>query len=307
MKMLEYISAPEAAKRWGISERRVQKLCEENRIPGVAKFSRMWLIPKDAEKPADGRRKKRGDCGDTNCNMWRWPNRCISPREYNPKQFANLWYRLWNYHLYPEQQPTVWYCWGQLFLWFDFTGHWNARSVWHGNTRTDKTLFAECENYLCYFPYRVCDWRLWVIHFSLCSKRQSWKAVGAAISDAAKLIELEAGQEYTIQTNSRMEKIPFKEIFYIQRDGKNASIVSSSGVSKVRKSLQQVYDELGAQEFIFVDRGCIVNIIQVMKISDGMAVLKNGEQLPISRSHLQDVKQQINRFWGAHIWWSGTK
>ena len=56
-KMLEYISAPEAAKKWGISERRVQKLCEEKRIPGVAKFSRMWLIPKDAEKPVDGRRK----------------------------------------------------------------------------------------------------------------------------------------------------------------------------------------------------------------------------------------------------------
>lgn len=33
--MLEYISAPEAAKKWGISERRVQKLCEENRIPGA--------------------------------------------------------------------------------------------------------------------------------------------------------------------------------------------------------------------------------------------------------------------------------
>ena len=39
----------------GISERRVQKLCKENRIPGVTKISRMWLIPKDAEKPIDGR------------------------------------------------------------------------------------------------------------------------------------------------------------------------------------------------------------------------------------------------------------
>lgn len=29
---MDYISAPEAAKNWGISERRVQKLCEENRI-----------------------------------------------------------------------------------------------------------------------------------------------------------------------------------------------------------------------------------------------------------------------------------
>ena len=56
---MEYMSCPEAAKKWGISERRVQKLCEDNRIPGVAKFSRMWLIPKNAEKPTDGRKKKK--------------------------------------------------------------------------------------------------------------------------------------------------------------------------------------------------------------------------------------------------------
>ena len=56
--MLEFISAQEAAKKWGISERRVQKLCEENRISGVAKFSRLWLIPKDAEKPVDNRKKE---------------------------------------------------------------------------------------------------------------------------------------------------------------------------------------------------------------------------------------------------------
>lgn len=55
---MDYISVQEAAIKWGISERRVQKLCEENRIPGVAHFSRMWLIPKDAEKPKDGRRKE---------------------------------------------------------------------------------------------------------------------------------------------------------------------------------------------------------------------------------------------------------
>ena len=55
---MEYMSAPQAAEKWGVSERRVQKLCEENRIPGVSKLGYMWLIPKDAEKPADGRRKK---------------------------------------------------------------------------------------------------------------------------------------------------------------------------------------------------------------------------------------------------------
>lgn len=54
---MEYMSCPQAAKKWSISERRVQKLCEENRIPGVSKIGYMWLIPKDAEKPTDKRRK----------------------------------------------------------------------------------------------------------------------------------------------------------------------------------------------------------------------------------------------------------
>jgi hypothetical protein len=42
----------------GRSERRIQKLCEENRIEGTEKFGRAWMIPKDAEKPMDGRLKK---------------------------------------------------------------------------------------------------------------------------------------------------------------------------------------------------------------------------------------------------------
>lgn len=55
---MEYMSCLEAAKKWEISERRVQKLCEENRIPGVSKLGYMWLIPKNAKKPIDGRTKK---------------------------------------------------------------------------------------------------------------------------------------------------------------------------------------------------------------------------------------------------------
>lgn len=127
------------------------------------------------------------------------------------------------------------------------------------------------------------------------------KRLFPAIEDAVKLIELEDGKAYTIQTKSRLEKIPYKEIYYIERDGKNAGIFSAGGVSKVRKSLQQVYEELNAEEFIYTDRGCIVNIIHIMQIKDGMAVLKNGVSLPISRTHLQEVKTQINNYWGTHI------
>ncbi len=56
--MFEYMTVQEAAKKWELSERRVQKLCAENRIDGIVHLSRVWLIPKDAEKPVDGRKKE---------------------------------------------------------------------------------------------------------------------------------------------------------------------------------------------------------------------------------------------------------
>lgn len=55
--MFEYMTAQEAAEKWEVSIRWVQRLCKENRINGVVYLSRVWLIPKSAKKPADKRRK----------------------------------------------------------------------------------------------------------------------------------------------------------------------------------------------------------------------------------------------------------
>jgi hypothetical protein len=52
---MDYITAQEAADKWGITRRRVQVLCSQNRIKGAKRLGNMWVIPKDAEKPVDGR------------------------------------------------------------------------------------------------------------------------------------------------------------------------------------------------------------------------------------------------------------
>lgn len=48
---MDYISVKEAAALWDVSERWVQKLCEENRIKDVQRFGRSYMIPKNTEKP----------------------------------------------------------------------------------------------------------------------------------------------------------------------------------------------------------------------------------------------------------------
>lgn len=57
---MEYISANEAARKWNISHRRVSALCTENRIPDAKMVGNMWIIPADAEKPADARTRRKG-------------------------------------------------------------------------------------------------------------------------------------------------------------------------------------------------------------------------------------------------------
>ena len=53
--MLEYMTAQEAAEKWSVSLRWVQRLCKDNRIDGVLNINRIWLIPKSAKKPIDRR------------------------------------------------------------------------------------------------------------------------------------------------------------------------------------------------------------------------------------------------------------
>lgn len=55
---MDYMSAKEVSAKWGISERRIQQLCGENRIEGVIRFSRVWAVPKHASKPEDARKKR---------------------------------------------------------------------------------------------------------------------------------------------------------------------------------------------------------------------------------------------------------
>lgn len=55
--MADTMFVKDAAKLWNISERRVSALCKDGKIKGVKKQGKSWLIPVDAEKPADSRVK----------------------------------------------------------------------------------------------------------------------------------------------------------------------------------------------------------------------------------------------------------
>ena len=55
---MDYMTLKQAGEKWGISPRMINYYCSEGRIPGAEKMGKVWLIPQNAEKPADGRKKE---------------------------------------------------------------------------------------------------------------------------------------------------------------------------------------------------------------------------------------------------------
>ena len=52
---MDYLSISQTAEKWGISGRRIQRLCAEERIPGAIKIGSYWAVPADAQKPKEAR------------------------------------------------------------------------------------------------------------------------------------------------------------------------------------------------------------------------------------------------------------
>ena len=52
---MAYMTASQAAGKWGLRIRQVQWLCQQGRVPGAVRFNRSWAIPTGAPRPRDGR------------------------------------------------------------------------------------------------------------------------------------------------------------------------------------------------------------------------------------------------------------
>lgn len=95
---------------------------------------------------------------------------------------------------------------------------------------------------------------------------------------------------YLIRWYSFQEKIFYRDIFYLKKEGKNVVFVHKNGESRIRKSLEEVLEELQAEEFLMIDRSLAVNMEQVQSVRDRQVYLQNGESFPVSQAKWPGVR-----------------
>lgn len=109
-------------------------------------------------------------------------------------------------------------------------------------------------------------------------------------------------QEYRIVGNS-VEKVKlfYKNIIYLYKSkgAKYVNYVTEEGIFRERISLESLLKELDSKIFIPVERGYVVNMKRICRISGDTLYLEKGYQVQVSRARLTMVKQEITRCWGG--------
>ncbi len=162
-----------------------------------------------------------------------------------------------------------------------------------------------------HYKYAVDAYELHI--FRYIPKNQLKERLSHALKDAVSLLEIQNTDSYIVSSQNRLERIPFKEILYIEKDGKNAifhitetanrsaqkslSEYRTDYTRRIRKSLTEVFNELHSEEFYFIERGFIVNLRHVSGITRTDCVLTDKTHLPISQSRLTEFKRMLNKYW----------
>lgn len=104
-------------------------------------------------------------------------------------------------------------------------------------------------------------------------------------------------RSYIVGKDNGLERILYRDIFFIQKEGKYITIYHRNGSSKERKALKDIYEELNSNEFFYIDKSYIANVKHILSCHKGNVVMRNNMALPVSRPRYNAVKEKIMEFW----------
>lgn len=154
----------------------------------------------------------------------------------------------------------------------------------------DRMLFVFLTSYT---EYAIDGYRVYAFDYLLKSHMDAkWDGLVKRIKEA---LDKQKKETYLIKMVNRVERVPCNSILYIYKQEKNVIFVLKDREIAVRKSIQDVWDELkDYRQFIQVKRGIIINIEKIRKATAKEIVMENGEEITIGRMYVEQVRKQIH-------------
>jgi len=80
-------------------------------------------------------------------------------------------------------------------------------------------------------------------------------------------------------------------------EGKYTYFCTRNDIVKTRKALGTVFNELNVRDFVYVNKGNIVNLQHVMALRDKTVIMRDGQELPVSIPQFKKLKKAISDYW----------
>ncbi len=120
-----------------------------------------------------------------------------------------------------------------------------------------------------------------------------------AIQAAVNVLEISSDKQIILYTENGEKAIMISEIMYLEAEKHKTFVYLKNGNSILSsKSIAEMQELINKKSFIMIHRSCIVNTDYVKNMQNCMLILKNDEQLLVSRRKFSEVKQQILNIWG---------
>lgn len=105
---------------------------------------------------------------------------------------------------------------------------------------------------------------------------------------------------YTFNSHNKLISVRLNDINYIEVYGHETLVHTANAVLTTSKALSAMEKELSEYGFIRTHKSYIVNTRYIFSVERNSIILSNGENLPVSRTKLTDVKQMMIKFTGAN-------
>src|SRR6478736_3383181 len=92
-----------------------------------------------------------------------------------------------------------------------------------------------------------------------------------------------------VKTGTKVKIIPLRDIQYLEADDDYVKVITTEGQFLKNRTMQFYEDTLDPQQFVRVHRSYIVHVNQITRIDpyqkeSYLAVLRNGKQIPVSKT-----------------------
>jgi two-component system LytT family response regulator len=108
-----------------------------------------------------------------------------------------------------------------------------------------------------------------------------------------------AAERIEVRDGERVRYVAADEVAWAEADGPHVRLHTAHGVFEIRETLAHLESALDARRFVRIHRSFIVNVGQIKELQpwfggDAVLILKNGQQLKVSRTYRAQLKQRLN-------------